>query len=194
MSNQKELIKTRILESASTKQKVADDDAIIETISKVSEKIADCIRNGGKLILCGNGGSASDSLHFAGEIVGRFQKERNPWPAVVLNADVATLTAIGNDYGYDDVFSRQTKAFATNKDLFVGISTSGNSKNIINAVKECINIGCPTLILTGRDGGQLKDMSTYCIVVPSNVTARIQECHINIIHIICELVENLLTE
>ena len=121
-----ELIKERLKESIQVKEKILSDDMLISQIAELGEKIAEAISSGYKLVLCGNGGSASDALHFAGEIVGRFQKERDPWPAVVLNADVTTMTAIANDYSYDDVFARQASAHVNTGDVFIGISTSGN--------------------------------------------------------------------
>ena len=186
------IIRQRIIDSINVKKELLNNEGLIDMVGSVSEAIVKTINNGGKIVLCGNGGSASDALHFAGEIVGRFQKERNPWPAVVLNADVATLTAIANDYGYDDAFARQAKAHLTSKDVFVGISTSGNSTNVIWAVEVAKGIGANTVAFLGKDGGQLAKMVDYPIVVPCNTTARVQESHIMLIHIICELVEERL--
>ena len=186
------IISMRLIESSDIKRKIANDEKIINQISFAANIIIECLKNNGKIVLCGNGGSASDALHFAGEIVGRFQKERNPWPAIALNSDVSTLTAIANDYGYDSVFSRQTKAHLKENDIFIGISTSGNSKNIINALLEAKKIGAKTIVLVGKDGGELNRISDISICINSPITARIQECHITIIHIICELVESSL--
>lgn len=183
------IIRQRIIDSINVKKELLNNEDLIDMVGSVSEAIVKTINNGGKIVLCGNGGSASDALHFAGEIVGRFQKERNPWPAVVLNADVATLTAIANDYGYDDAFARQAKAHLTSKDIFIGISTSGNSTNVIRAVEVAKEIGAKTVAFLGKDGGQLAKIVDYPIVVPCNTTARVQESHIMLIHIICELVE-----
>ena len=191
MTNQ-ELIIQRFHDSLEVKKSVAENAEIIECIDAAAREIAGAIRRGGKLVLCGNGGSASDALHFAGEIVGRFQAERSAWPAVVLNADVATLTAIANDYGYDDVFARQAEGHITDKDVFVGISTSGNSINIIRAIEVAKNKGAKTVGLLGKDGGKISGMVDYPIVVRSDVTARVQESHICIIHILCEIIENSL--
>ena len=141
------------------------------------------------MVLCGNGGSASDALHFAGEIVGRFIRERDAWPAVVLNADVATMTAIGNDYGYDDVFSRQAQAHCQEGDVFIGISTSGNSENVRRALEMAKSKGCKTAALLGKDGGIIGKIADIPLIVPCNTTARVQESHILLIHIMCELVE-----
>lgn len=184
-----ETIKQRIIDSISVKNDLLTNQVLLNTVRETIDVIVRTIANSGKIVLCGNGGSASDALHFAGEIVGRFQKERNPWPAVVLNADVATLTAIANDYGYDDAFARQARAHLTSKDVFIGISTSGNSTNVIRAVDIAKEIGASTVAFLGKDGGQLANLVDYPIVVPCNTTARVQESHIMLIHIICELVE-----
>lgn len=188
------IIRQRIDDSINLKKSLLENEQLITTVTQVADIIKTSLGNGGKIIMCGNGGSASDALHFAGEIVGRFQKERNPWPAVVLNADVATLTAIANDYGYEEVFARQAKAHLTDKDIFVGISTSGNSKNIIKAVDVAKTVGAKSVAFLGKDGGALGRIVDYPIIVQSNNTARVQECHIMLIHIICEIVENLLSE
>ena len=187
-----ELIRERIQDSIKVKQSLLENSVLLNAVSDLADEIVRCIRNGGKLVLCGNGGSASDALHFAGEIVGRFQKERSPWPAVVLNADVATMTAIANDYSYDEVFSRQAEAHVTDKDIFIGISTSGNSKNVMKAVEVSRKKGARTAALLGKDGGKIAPMVDYALVVPCNTTARVQESHICLIHILCEIAENIL--
>ncbi|EKQ56970.1 MULTISPECIES: SIS domain-containing protein [unclassified Clostridium] len=188
------LIKERINESIIAKQAIVSNSDMLDKIGKISKKIAKTISNGGKLLICGNGGSASDSLHFAGEIVGRFQQERRAWPAIVLNADVATMTAIANDYGYEEVFSRQTEGLMTNKDILIGFSTSGNSKNVCQAMLKAKEIGGFTVGMLGGTGGEICKLADYSIVVPSKVTARIQESHIMIVHIICEIVEKILID
>ena len=187
-----ELVKERIQESIRVKQGLLENEELLERVSCLADEIVSCIRNGGKLVLCGNGGSASDALHFAGEIVGRFQRERNAWPAVVLNADVATMTAIANDYSYDEVFSRQAEAHVTDKDILIGISTSGNSKNVMNAIEAAKRKGAKTAALLGKDGGKIAPEVDYALVVPCNVTARVQESHICLIHILCEISESIL--
>lgn len=184
------MIKKRFQESIEVKTNILQDDSLIHLINDLAGAITESIQNGGKLLLCGNGGSASDALHTAGELVGRFQQERKAWPAIVLNADVATLTAIANDYGYDEIFARQVEAHMTHRDLLLGISTSGNSNNIVRAFVKAKEIGGKTALLSGRDGGKLKSMADFPVVVSSNVTARIQESHICIAHILCELVES----
>ena len=188
------IIKQRISDSIALKQSLLTNDALLNIISKLADAIVSCIHNGGKLVICGNGGSASDALHFAGEIVGRFVKERKAWSAVVLNADVATMTAIANDYGYEDVFARQAEGHVKPGDVFVGISTSGNSENVYRAQQKAKELGAKTACLVGKDGGKIGRESDFPIIVPCNVTARVQESHINIIHILCELSEAKLAE
>lgn len=191
---QTEIVKQRISDSIAVKQQLLKNEKLINTVATLADEIVKCISNGGKLVICGNGGSASDALHFAGEIVGRFVKERKAWPAVVLNADVATMTAIANDYGYEDVFARQAEGHVKPGDIFVGISTSGNSENVYRAQLKAKELGSVTACLVGKDGGKIGREADYPIIVPCPVTARVQECHINIIHILCELAEAKLAE
>jgi len=189
-----EIVRQRISDSIAVKQQLLKNEKLINTVATLADEIVKCISNGGKLVICGNGGSASDALHFAGEIVGRFVKERKAWPAVVLNADVATMTAIANDYGYEDVFVRQAEGHVKPGDIFVGISTSGNSENVYRAQLKAKELGAVTACLVGKDGGKIGREADYPIIVPCPVTARVQECHINIIHILCELSEAKLAE
>ena len=189
-----QLIKDRINESINVKSALLENHQLLSFVDTFADSAARCISAGGKLVICGNGGSASDALHFAGEIVGRFKMERNAWPAVVLNADVATMTAIANDYGYEDVFARQAQAFITDKDIFVGISTSGNSENVYRALQVAKEKGAKTVALLGKDGGRIAPETDIPIVVPCMETARVQESHIMIIHIVCELVEKALAD
>ena len=188
----KQIIVNRIKDSIEAKTTLLNNIELIDNVDKLAGEIVKCIREDHKLVLCGNGGSASDALHFAGEIVGRFKKERSAWPAVVLNSDVATLTAIANDYGYEDVFARQVEGHVRNDDVFIGISTSGNSENVFRAAKVAKEQGAICAALLGNDGGKIKDIVDYPIVVPCNSTARIQEIHILLIHVICEIIEELL--
>ena len=152
--------------------------------------VEDCLRTGGKLLFMGNGGSAADAQHLAAEFVGRFVLERRALPAIALTTDSSILTAIGNDYGFDVVFSRQIEALGGPGDVVIGISTSGNSPNVLAAMKVAAARGLKTIGLAGRDGGRLAREVDVALVVPSGVTARIQECHITIGHLLCELVEN----
>lgn len=163
--------------------------ALFPLVSEVGVLLQNCIKNGGKILLCGNGGSAADSQHIAAEIVGRFLKERKGLPAIALTTDTSILTSVGNDYGYDYIFSRQVEALCTPKDVLIGITTSGNSANVVRAVEAANAIGATTIGLTGGSGGKLSALCKHNIVVPSNVTARIQEAHIFIGHCLCEMIE-----
>lgn len=187
-----EIIRERLKESIAVKEALLENTELLNIVSDLADEIAAAITNGKKIVLCGNGGSASDALHFAGEIVGRFQKERTAWPAVVLNADVATMTAIANDYGYDNVFSRQAEGHVHTGDIFIGISTSGNSENVYRAVETAGKKGARTAALLGKDGGKIGRKVDYPIIVPCMTTARVQESHITLIHVICEIVEERL--
>lgn len=187
-----ELIKQRIKDSIAIKQQLLNNELLICNINALANIIVESIAQGGKIVICGNGGSASDAMHFAGEVVGRFIKERKAYPAVVLNADVATMTAIANDYGYDEVFARQAEGHLKAGDVFVGISTSGNSENVYRAMLKAKEIGALAACLVGKDGGKIGHESDIAIIVPCNTTARVQECHILIIHILCEIIEQML--
>src|SRR3954454_22282647 len=175
-------------EGAQLRNKVAREcgAAIVEAASLISN----CLQSGGKLLFCGNGGSAADAQHLAAEFVGRFVKERRGLPAIALTTDSSILTAIGNDYGFDVVFSRQVEALGQPQDVLIGITTSGNSPNVLAAMKEASSRGLKTIGLAGRDGGALAQCADVAIVIPSPNTARIQECHITIGHLFCELVED----
>ena len=184
-----EYIKHIFNESIDLKYKILGDYNIINSIKEVIESILTTYRNNGKVILCGNGGSATDALHIAGELVGRFKLERRSLPAIVLNADIATLSAIANDYGYENIFCRQIESMMLDNDILIGISTSGNSENVYKAIETAKIQGKKTIALLGNDGGKIKNIADISIIIPSNNTARIQECHITIGHIICEIVE-----
>lgn len=184
-----DLIRQRMADSIAAKRNLLADDLAVSTISALADRMVERFQSGGKIVLCGNGGSASDALHFAGEVVGRFLKDRKACPAVVLNSDVATMTAIANDYGFENIFARQVEAHLTPNDIFIGISTSGNSENVYRAVLKAREIGATTAALLGKSGGKIASLVDYPIVVHSDSTARVQECHIAIIHILCELSE-----
>ncbi len=160
-----------------------------EKIKEIADIIIDTLNKGKKLLIMGNGGSAADSQHFAAEIVGRFQKNRKALPAIALSTDTSILTAVGNDYGYDKVFSRQVEALGEEGDAVICFSTSGNSTNVIEAADAASAAGCRTIGFLGRDGGLLKDKCDVSITVEIETTARVQEMHLMIYHIICELVE-----
>ncbi len=158
-------------------------------ISTVVDEIVTCFKNGGKILLFGNGGSAADSQHMAAEFIGRFQKERRSLPAIALTTDSSILTALGNDYSFDIIFARQIEGLGKKGDVALGISTSGNSKNVIEGIRKAKELGLRTITLTGCDGGKLAPLSDINLNVSSKVTARIQESHLCIYHTICELVE-----
>lgn len=164
---------------------------LIPTIEEGCKLVTEVVAAGGKILIAGNGGSAADAQHIAAELTGRYVKERKALPAIALTVDTSAMTAISNDYGFQRVFARQLEAFATPKDLFIAISTSGNSPNIIEALNAAKELGCKTLGLSGRDGGQMNDLCDLNIIVPDEVTARIQEMHILIGHIFCKAVDNL---
>ena len=180
-------IKEFLYESAEVKKAVADTlaDKILEAINMTRTSY----QNGGKLLLMGNGGSAADAQHIAAEFVGRYKKERRPVAAIALTVDSSILTCVGNDYGYDQVFSRQVEALTNKEDVVIGISTSGNSENVIRGIEKAREAGANTIGLLGHQGGKLKDKVDLAIVVPSENTARIQEAHITIGHIICEILD-----
>ena len=161
----------------------------IDIIEKISQLWINALAQGKKVIFCGNGGSAADSQHLAAELMGRYKIDRDPMPAVSLTVDTSALTAIGNDYGYDKVFSRQLRGIGNAGDVLVGISTSGNSKNIIDAFAVAKEKGIKTIAFTGEHGGKMKEIADVCLNVPSNITNNIQEMHIACGHLICGIVE-----
>ena len=175
--------------SIATKQSLLRSPEVVLTVAKVSEILVNALKQGNKALLFGNGGSAADAQHIAAELVGRFAFDRPALPALALSVNSSCVTAIGNDYGFDRVFSRQLEALARPGDIAIAISTSGNSTNVLHAISTARKIGLKTIGLTGRSGGKLRNNVDYCVCVPSDETPRIQECHILIGHIISELVE-----
>jgi D-sedoheptulose 7-phosphate isomerase len=173
-------------------QVVAALDALIPDIERVAAAMISCLRSGGKILWMGNGGSAADSQHLAAELVGRFRRERRGLASIALTVDSSILTAIGNDYGFDSVFERQVEALCRSGDVVVGITTSGNSPNILGAMRKARRLGAVTVGLTGGSGGALMAESDLCLVVPSGITARVQEAHILIGHVVCDRVEEAL--
>jgi len=159
-------------------------------ILEASILAVETLKKGNKILLCGNGGSAADAQHIAAELTGRYKTERMALPAIALTTDTSALTAIGNDYGYDIVFSRQVEALAQPGDLVIGISTSGNSQNVLNAFESAKKKGCATMALSGRDGGKMKVVADVNIIVPSDNTPRIQEMHILIGHTLCQAIDD----
>jgi D-sedoheptulose 7-phosphate isomerase len=172
--------------------KVATDSltGLHESIIKVCNLVNECVKNGNKILLFGNGGSAGDAQHIAAEFIGRFVKERRSLPAIALTTDTSAITAIANDYGFDHIFERQVEGLAVQGDILIGISTSGNSNNVIRALALGKQLNCICIGLCGRDGGLMNSHCDINLVVPSNVTARIQEMHILIGHIICSVVDH----
>lgn len=183
----KNIIEETIRESIRAKESLLA--AQVANIEKAARTIIKSLRLGGKVLIFGNGGSAADSQHMAAELVGRFKKERRALPAIALTTNTSILTAIGNDYGYDATFSRQVMALGKKGDIAIGISTSGNSSNVLAAMAEAKSLGMETIALTGGTGGRLSETSTISIIVNTKDTPRVQEAHITIIHILCDLIE-----
>lgn len=175
-------------------QAILYDEALINQIDLISQKMIQVIEAGKLVMICGNGGSASDAQHMAAELVGRFEKERRGLPAIDLTANGPIITSLGNDYDFHKVFSRQVESLGTEGDMLVGFSTSGNSKNVAEAFRYAREKGICTVGLLGRDGGILKELSDIPLIVPHQVTARIQEVHATIIHITCGIVEKYFAE
>ena len=185
----KKYIKDQIKKSFEIKQAIYENKDLINKIEEVSKLCVELYKGDKKTILAGNGGSAADAQHIAAELVGRYGFDRPSIPSLALTTDTSCLTAIGNDYGYDNVFSRQLEGMGQEGDIFIGISTSGNSKNIINAFVSAKKKGITTVALVGRDGGEMAKMADVALVIPSDSTPRIQESHILIGHIICDIIE-----
>ena len=185
----KHYIKDQIKKSYETKQNIYNNDNLLSIVETVAKECVALYKRGNKTILAGNGGSAADAQHIAAELVGRYGFDRPSIPSLALTTDTSNLTAIGNDYGYDKVFSRQLEGMGQEGDLFIGISTSGNSLNIVNAFKSAKDKGVATVALVGKDGGEMAKLADYAIVIPSDSTPRIQESHILIGHILCDIIE-----
>ncbi len=183
--------KDEFLQSLREIKKLAEEtEKLYPAVAEVSDRITKAIDNGFKLMICGNGGSAADAQHMAAEFVNRFLKERRPLPAVALSTDTSVLTSISNDYSFNEVFSKQIEALGQPGDILIGISTSGNSTNVANAVKTAKSKGIFCVGLLGKNGGIIKELCDLDITVNSNSTPRIQEMHIFIIHTICQMVED----
>lgn len=180
-------IKEQLNQSAKIKQLVAE--TVTDKIASAVQAVIDCYRANGQTLFFGNGGSAADAQHLAAEFVGRFKLERKALPSLALHTNTSTITALGNDYDFSIVFARQIEAFVSKKDVCIGISTSGNSPDVVKGIDEAKQLGAKTIGLVGKDGGKLAQITDIAIVVPSNDTARIQEAHITIGHIIADLVE-----
>jgi phosphoheptose isomerase len=189
----KERIRQNFADSIATKQQAAE--VLAEPIEQAARRMTQAVIEGHKILSCGNGGSAGDAQHFSSEMLNRFERERRGLPAIALSTDTSTLTSIANDYSYDQVFARQVRALGTPGDLLLGISTSGRSPNVVEAVEAAHEQGMNAIVLSGRDGGTLRDRlaeGDIEICVPSQVTARIQEVHLLVIHCLCDLIDRQL--
>lgn len=187
----KELIRTEIIKSIEVKQEVLKNSEIISQIEKLVNDCITSLKSGGKVIFCGNGGSFADSQHLAAEFVSRLRFDRSPLASVSLGTNSSNMSAIGNDYGYNQVFKREILALGSNKDVFIPISTSGNSSNVIEAIKAANDMGIKTIAFTGGNGGKMAEICE-CIIVPSYSTEKIQEVHIMLGHILCYLIESVI--
>jgi D-sedoheptulose 7-phosphate isomerase len=190
LANRSEKIQDDLLEHVSVMNAVAA--SLVDQVMAAADLVLGALKSGSKILLMGNGGSAADAQHIAAELIGRFKVDRKALPAIALTTDTLILTAVGNDYSFDDVFSRQVAALANEGDIVIGISTSGNSPNVLNAIRAAKEIGCKTIGMTGKDGGELARLADLSLIVPSQETPRIQEAHITVGHIICSLVEQSL--
>ncbi|HNE19261.1 MAG TPA: D-sedoheptulose 7-phosphate isomerase [Turneriella sp.] len=190
----KDYIRGQVKDSIAVKEAFLADEANIELLNRVAGDLIAAYRAGKKTLIAGNGGSAADAQHIAAEFVSRFYFDRPALASIALTTDTSALTAIGNDYGYELLFSRQIEANGSSGDIYIAISTSGNSKNVLKSLESAKKLGIKTVGLTGRSGGKMKDIVDYCICVPSDETPRIQETHILIGHILCAAVEKELFE
>jgi len=178
----------------SAEVKLAFVELYKDQIYEVGSIMATALKEGNKILIFGNGGSAADAQHIAAEIVGRYKRERRGLPAIALTTDTSILTAVGNDYGFETVFERQVEALCTPGDVVVGITTSGNSENVIRGLRKAHDLGATTVALTGRNGGKVAQIAHYTFIVPSYDTPRIQECHITLGHVLCEIIDEMLWE
>lgn len=190
--NIEETIITHIQDSISIKEAVLSNPKVLKSINDAALMVVNAYKLNSKTLIAGNGGSAADAQHIAGEFVSRFYFDRPGIPSISLSTDTSIMTAIGNDYGFDKLFSRQVQALGNEGDVFIGITTSGNSENIIQALHSCNERGLKSIILTGESGGKASDLCDICIKIPSKITPRIQEVHILVGHIICCIVEEVL--
>ena len=189
MINITKIFTQNLQDSIEAKQELLQNEDQIFLFKKAVEKVISCYKAGGRIYIAGNGGSAADAQHLAAEFVSKLSKDRDPLAAEALTVDTSVLTAIGNDYGYDKIFSRQIAGKLTQHDVFLGITTSGNSLNIINALDTCRQMGIITVLFSGNDGGAAKEKADFCIVPPGKRTSTIQEIHIVLAHSLCECVE-----
>ncbi|MFI3278287.1 MAG: D-sedoheptulose 7-phosphate isomerase [Rikenellaceae bacterium] len=189
-----EYIKESLLSGLELRSKIASSCEMTSLIESVGRLMAQRLKSGSKILFCGNGGSAADAQHISSEFVGRFVAERRPLPAVALTTDTSLLTAVGNDYGFEYIFSRQVQGLAQEGDILVGFSTSGNSKNVIKALEMARDMGITTVGFLGGSGGACKPLCDYDFTIDTNITARIQEMHITIGHILCGIVDKIILD
>lgn len=187
-----DFIKKKLQESIEVKKLIVEDTGLQNTIELISKKLINCFEKGGSVYFCGNGGSAADAQHLAAELSGRFYMDRKPLSSDALHCNTSFLTAVANDYSYDEIYARLITGIGRKGDVLIGLSTSGNSQNILNAFSKCKEIGIETIAFTGDTGGKMKTNADICLCVPSSDTPRVQEAHITIGHIICEIVESTL--
>ena len=183
-----------LAESAAVVSACARDRAFAGQVSALAAAVIDAYRRGNKVLVFGNGGSAADAQHLAAELVGRFRRERRAFNALALTVNTSTLTAVGNDYGMEEIFARQVDAHAAPGDVVIGISTSGNAPDVLRGITAARDRGCRTVAMTGRSGGALRGITDLAVFVPSDETPRIQEAHVAVIHTVCALVEEQLAE
>lgn len=184
------IISERLSESIDLKQQILNDEILHELIKSVIEQILECFKNGGSVYFCGNGGSAADAQHLAAELSSKFYLDRKPLSAEALHCNTSFMTAVANDYSYDEVFARSIESIGKKGDILIGLTTSGNSKNVLNAFERCKILDIKTIAFTGASGGKVKEIADTVLCVPSDDTPRIQEAHMTLGHIICEVVEN----
>ena len=183
-------IKKVIQDSITVKERILEDKEFITNINKIADLCVSCMKNQNKILLAGNGGSAADAQHFAAELVNRFYVDRQALPAIALTTDTSVITSIGNDYGYDQIFARQIEAIGKASDIYIAISTSGNSPNILTSLQKALDKDLITIGLTGQNGGKMEDLCHYCLKAPSTDTPTIQEARLLIEHIICGVIES----
>lgn len=188
----KNLVYSEITALAEAMSRLAEGAS--DKVAAIAEVCIQALRDGGKVMFCGNGGSAADAQHLAAELIGRYKMERSAIPAIALTTDTSIITALGNDYGYDTIFARQVQGLGKTGDVLIGISTSGNSRNVLLAMAEAKKMGVTTIAFTGAGGGQMAQEADYALQVPSTVTNHIQEMHITCGHLVCELVERALAQ
>lgn len=187
-----DILQANLLGSIEAKQTMLADDGRLRAFASAAEAVTEVYQKGGRIYIAGNGGSAADAQHLAAEFVSKLARDRDPLPAEALTVDSSILTAIGNDYGFDQLFARQIRGKMTDKDIFLGITTSGNSANIIEALRICRSLNIPTVLLSGHQGGKAAALADHVLLVPGARTSTIQELHIVLAHTLCECVENAL--